>query len=124
MAILSGGSFTGLIPQIPTLDDLALPLSQCSLDSFDLLQTNSAFQNPLAGPISDCLAEIANILAVSGFTSGPEFDLMNQLTDVFGGGTFDLGGGVVGPGLLGHSNGLSSSLPALMGQSTSFIRSY
>ncbi len=113
MALLSGGSFTGLIPQIPTFTPP--DFNSCVPDVFNLVQGGGAFQNPLETPIADCLAQLSSILGV-GLPGGAELDAITSMVDVLG--TTGIGGV---PGLLAHSGGLVGNMPALMASGNSLL---
>lgn len=121
MVCLTGGSFTGLIPQIPTITPPNV--SSCLPDVLGLIQGGNAFQNPLTGPITDCISELGSIFGVEGFTSGPEFDAVTSIANAFTVGQETTPGvpATFVPGLLTHTDNLADAAPALLTQGSSLI---
>lgn len=114
--------FLNQIPNPPSLSDLAIPTQQSCLNIFNLLQTGTPlFQNPLAGPIQECLDQINTVLGiVNGFTSGPtqtnSLNVLNSVSSSLGTDPSDLAGGFAG-GFLSHTNFLCAQLasPGFLG---------
>lgn len=101
------GSSTGRVPQIPTIT--TPNVSDCLPKVLGLIQGGNAFQNPLSGPITDCLIEIASIFGVPGFpTFGPEFNAITSVVNSY-------------TGLLSHTDGLVAAAPSLLAQGSSLI---
>jgi len=114
--------FLNQIPNPPSLSDLAIPTSQDCLNVFNLLQTGTPlFQNPLAGPIQECLDQINTVLGiVDGFAPGlvktDALSVLNDVSSSIGTDPSDLTGGFAG-GFLGHTNFLCTQLasPGFLG---------
>ncbi len=112
--------FTDLIPQIPTLDSLAQPVGNCTPDIANLLNSGTAFANPLSGGSNCIQLEIQSVLTVlnslSGLTGAQTTTVNSGISTVTNAATqltgFDT-----------HTNGLITSLPQNMGTVLGCIRS-
>lgn len=118
--------FTDLVPDIPSLSDLAIPVAGCVPDIAGLLNAGSglastlgnAFSNPLAGSIGDCQLEIGNLLGLLNgrLGEGQDSSINSAISSLTGAnsGLTDFSG---------HTNGLITGLPQNMGGVLGCIRS-
>jgi len=108
-------NFLNLIPNPPSITDLAIPTDQSCLDLFSLLQSGTPiFQNSLGNQLQECLDEISTAIGiVDGFTPGATktsaLGVLNDVTSALGTDPSDLGGNIAG-GFLGHTNFLNTQL--------------
>ena len=112
--------FTDLIPKIPSLDDFIQPVSSCTPDVANLLNSGNAFANPLTGA-SDCIQlEIGSLLTALGGLSG----LTGTQTTTVTSGISTLTSAVSQlTSFDTHTNGLITALPQNMGTVLGSIRS-
>lgn len=112
--------FTDLIPNIPSIDSLITPVSSCTPDIAGLLNSGSAFANPLSSALGDCQLEIGNLIGslggLGGLTSPQQISVDSAITALTGAnsGLTDFSG---------HTNGLITGLPQNMGSILGCMRS-
>ncbi len=116
--------FIGLIPEIPTFADFAIPITPCASEVNGLLNTGNAFVNPLTGAIGECIASLNTLLSdinsLTGFDIAfpKEFNQMQRLLDPLSStsavGSFN--------SLQSHSDGLILDMPQNMALSMACVR--
>ena len=116
--------FIGLIPEVPTFADFAIPITPCVSQVNGLLNAGNAFVNPLTGAISDCINSLNSLLsdinALTGFDIAfpTQFKQMQTLLDPLSPtsaiGSFN--------SLQSHSDGLILDMPQNMALSMACVR--